>query len=140
MRKKKRQSAVRESEAYLQQIVDTAATGLTRCSRDLRYLSANRAYAEIAGLAVDQIVGRSIVEVMGPETFETIRIYIDRVLSGETAKYEREIRFGSGDSRYVQVVYTPWKELDGTVSGWVASVTDITALRDAQEELRESEN
>src|SRR5262249_44373509 len=32
------------------------------------------------------------------------------------------------------------KEPDGTISGWVASVTDITALRKAQEGLRESEN
>jgi PAS domain S-box-containing protein len=137
---KKKHSAFRESEAHLQQLLDTAATGLARCSRDLRYLSANRAYAQIAGLPVDQIVGRSIVEVMGPETFERTRPHIDRVLRGETAERESEVPFGGENPRFLQVVYTPWRELDGTVSGWVASVTDITVLRNTQEGQRESEN
>ena len=137
---KKKRSAVRESETHLQQILDTAATGLARCSRDLRYLSANRAYAEIAGLPVDQIVGRSVIEVMGLDMFQTMRPHIDRVLLGETVKYESEGPVRSGGPQFLQVVYTPWRELDGAVSGWVASVTDITALRNAQEGLRESEN
>src|SRR5262249_12993033 len=46
----------------------------------------------------------------------------------------------SGGPHFIQVVYKPWRELNGTVSGWVACVTDITVLRKAQEELRESEN
>ena len=137
---KKNQTALRESEARLQQILDTAATGLTRCSRDLRYLSANRAYAEIAGLTVEQIVGRPVIEVMGPEAFETIRPHIERVLRGETVEFETDVPFRSGGKHFLQVVYRPWRELDGSVSGWVASVTDITALRNAQERSRESEN
>jgi PAS domain S-box-containing protein len=134
------QTALHESEARLQQVLDTAATGLARCNRDMRYLSANRAYAEIAGLAVDQIVGRPVVEVMGPEAFETIRPHIERVLRGEAVEFESEVPYRAAGPRFIQVVYRPWRETDGTISGWVASVTDITALRNAQEQLRESEN
>jgi PAS domain S-box-containing protein len=137
---KKKQSVVRESEAHVQQIVDTAATGLAQYSRDMRYLSVNRAYAEMAGLPVEQIVGRSFVEVMGPEALETIRPLVERVLRGETVRYESDAPFRARGPDFLQVVYTPWRELDGTVNGWVASVTDITLLRNAQEELRESEN
>jgi PAS domain S-box-containing protein len=137
---KKKQPAVRESEAHLQQILDTTATGLTRCSRDLRYLNANRAYAEIVCLPIDQIVGRTMLEVLGPEVFEQIRPHVERVLRGETVEYERQATLRAGPPRFLQVVYTPWKEIDGSVSGWVCSVTDVTVLRKAQEGLQESEN
>jgi PAS domain S-box-containing protein len=143
---KQAQLALRASEAHLQQILDTAATGLTRCSRDLRYLSANRAYAEIVGLPVDQIVGRPIVEAAGSEALETMLPYIERVLQGETVEYESEVPYRIGGERVLHQVYTPWRECDGSVSGWLASVTDITdlvAARKAEQQvaqqLRESD-
>jgi PAS domain S-box-containing protein len=140
---KRTQLALRASQAHVQQILDTAAAGLTRCSRDLRYVSANRAYAEIAGIPVDQIVGHPILEVMGSEGLAIIRPFIDRVLNGETVQYESEVPFRVGGSRFLHVMYTPWRERDGTVSGWVASITDISdrkrvdmALRASEERLR----
>jgi PAS domain S-box-containing protein len=117
---------LKEAQLALRLTLDTAATGLTRCSRDLRYLSANQSYAEIAGIAVDEIVGRHIEEVIGQEALETIRPYIDRVLRGETVEYESEVRYRLRGQRYVHVVYTPWKEPDGNISGWVASVNDVS--------------
>jgi PAS domain S-box-containing protein len=134
---KQTQLALGASQAHLQQILDTAATGLTRCSRDLRYLSVNEAYAQIAGLPVDQIVDRPIVEVMGAEALSTIRPYIDRVLAGETVEYQSEVPFRVGGRHFLHVVYTPWLERNGTVSGWVGSVTDITELVAAREAAQE---
>ncbi|HMY73835.1 MAG TPA: histidine kinase, partial [Blastocatellia bacterium] len=37
-------------------------------------------------------------------------------------------------------VYTPWRESDGSVSGWVASVTDITARKQAEAALQSAYN
>jgi PAS domain S-box-containing protein len=150
---KQAQLALRASEEHMQQILDTAATGLTRTGRDLRCISANRAYAEMAGLPLDHIVGHSLVEILGPEALETIRPYIGSVLRGETVAYEREVPVTSGGPRVayerevpvtagprvVRVVCTPWRECDGTVSGWVASITDISDLVAAAQQLRESD-
>ena len=44
--RKQAEEALRVVSAELRQTLHTAATGLTHCSRDLRYLSANPAYAE----------------------------------------------------------------------------------------------
>src|SRR6185503_4716450 len=67
----------------VRQILDTSATGITRCGRDLLYLSANAAYAGLVGLPASHIIGRPIIEVLGNEAFKVIRPYIERVLSGE---------------------------------------------------------
>ena len=53
----------------LRTTLNTAGIGITRCSRDLRYLRANETYAAIAGLPLDEIIGRPIVEVIGEAAF-----------------------------------------------------------------------
>jgi len=120
----------------LRQTFNATATGLTRCSRNLHYIAANPAYAEIAGVPLQQIIGRPIIDVMGPEGFEKIRPYIERVLGGESVEYESPVPFSMGGMRLLHVAYAPWREADGSVSGWIASVNDVTARHEAEEKLK----
>jgi PAS domain S-box-containing protein len=133
------EGALRSTTAELQRTLDISATGLTRCSRELVYLSANQAYARIVALPVEQIVGRRIVDVMGEKAFETIRPYVEQVLRGERVEYEDEVPFSSSGPRWLHVVYSPEDDGRGNVVGWVASVTDITSRKRAEQALRESE-
>jgi PAS domain S-box-containing protein len=133
--RKQAEEALRVASAELRQTLHTSATGLTHCSRDLRYISANPAYAQWIGLPLEQIVGRPIVEVMGHAAFEIIRPGIERVLSGERVEYEDELPI-AGELKCTQVVYTPDRDASGNVVGWVESVTDITERRRIEAELR----
>ena len=136
---KRTASALKDASAQLRRLIDTAPTGLTRCSRDLRYLSANPAYAKIAGLPLEQIVGRSIVDVMGREAWETIRPHVERVLQGERVEYETFVPFSNSSPRHLHVVYIPERDEQQQVVGWVASVTDVTDFKELQERLRQIE-
>jgi PAS domain S-box-containing protein len=100
----------------------------------LRYLSANPAYAQWIGLPAEQIVGRPILEVMGPAAFETIRPRVERVLSGERVEYEDELLI-AGERKCIQVVYAPERDVSGDVVGWVASVMDISQRKLVEEKL-----
>ena len=134
----KRRQAEEELRAVseeLHQTLHTAATGLTHCSRDLRYLSVNPAYAQLVGLPVEQIVGRPIVEVMGQAGFEIIRPRIETVLRGERIEYEDELPFAAG-ARSVHVVYTPDRDAAGAVVGWVASVMDVSGRTRIEKALK----
>jgi PAS domain-containing protein len=86
----------RAASAELTLTLHTAETGLTHCTRDLRYLSVNPAYAQYIGRPLEQIVGRPIVEVMGQAAFEIIRPRIETVLRGERVEYEDELPLASG--------------------------------------------
>ncbi len=141
--RKRAENALRESEELLRRVYDNADVGLTRCSRDWAYLSANPAYAKIVGKPLSQIIDRSIVEVMGAEAAETIRPYVERVLRGEHVAYEAEMTLEGAGHRYLNVSYTPDADAAGQIVGWVACVADITerkraeiALRDSEERLR----
>jgi PAS domain S-box-containing protein len=118
----------------LRRTLDTEVTGLTHCSRDLRYLSASAAYARWIGLPLERIVGRPIVDVMGQAAFEVIRPRVERVLRGERVEYEDELPI-DGRLKPIHVVYTPDVDASGNVVGWVGSVTDISNRRPAEEEL-----
>ncbi|HEV8202412.1 MAG TPA: PAS domain-containing protein [Candidatus Polarisedimenticolia bacterium] len=135
--------ALEDATRQLRQTLDTAAIGLTRCSRDLRYVSCNTAYAALLGLPAERIAGRAIADVIGEEALAVIRPHVDRVLAGERVEYEAEIPFESCGPKWLHVSYTPWREDDGSVNGWVASMNDVTlrvhaerARRDSEERLR----
>ena len=87
---------LRELSDELNTTLNTAGVGITRCSRDLRYLRANEAYAKIVGLPLGEIIGRPIVEVVGEVAFETIRPCIERVLAGERVEYESVVPLARG--------------------------------------------
>jgi len=126
------------SSAQLRGFLEAAPSGLTRCSRDLRYLSANSAYCEIVGLPRDQIIGRRIVDVIGSDGWERIRPYVERVLGGERVEFETLLPFSAAGSRELLVVYTPEKDAQEVV-GWVASVTDVTEFKRVEKQLQEVE-
>jgi PAS domain S-box-containing protein len=129
------EEALREMSMELRRILDTAATGLTHCSRDLRYLSANAAYAKWIGLPREQIAGRPIVDVMGQAAFNVIRPHIEKALQGQRVEFEAELPI-EGSLKPIHVVYTPDRDATGCVVGWVASVTDISELKQREEQIQ----
>src|SRR5215471_13321209 len=137
--RKHAENVLRTSEERLRRVSDNADVGLIRCSRDWFYLSANPAYAKIAGKPLDQIVGWPMAEVMGAEAVETIRPYVERVLRGEHVSYEAEVPYAGAGTRYMHVSYTPDTDAAGQIVGWVACVTDITERKHAEDALHQRE-
>ena len=123
----------------IRQTFDTSATALTRCSRDLRYLSVNPAYVKLVGLPAEKIIGRPLIEVLGARAFDLIRPRIERVLRGERVEYDEEIPLSASAPRFLHVVSTPCINAAGKVDGWVSSLSDITDLKRATMELQERE-
>lgn len=105
---------------------------LTRCSRDLRYVFANRAYAKMLGREPEDIIGKPIVDIIGVDAFNTITPYVKRVLQGEQVEYEDEVPFKGVGSRFLRAAYRPDRDVTGKPIGWIASITDLTERRRAQ--------
>src|SRR5215469_16445198 len=95
----------------LQETLDLATrqmtAAVTRCSRDFRYLWANQAFADWLQRPLDEIVGRSIIDVLGKEAFETLRLYFERVLRGENVSYEQKANFRGIGPRWVSAACVP---------------------------------
>ena len=123
----------------LQVIAENMDAGLTRCSRDLRYLWASRSYAAWLGLTQEEISGRSIDSVIGKQGLEDLRPHIEKVLSGERTEFETQVTFPDARKRWKHAVYVPTKGQDNAVDGWIGIVRDVTDRHEAEERLRASE-
>ena len=108
-------------------------------AKDLHCRFANKAYANMWGLTEDSILGRSVEEVIGPEGYREIGPHIERVTRGETVIYERTVKAADGSERILEVNLRPQRgEMDRTVAAFVL-VNDITRHRQADQEVRDSE-
>jgi PAS domain S-box-containing protein len=121
--------------AHLEKILDNTPVLLTRCTVDLRYRYVSKACASMLGRAPDEITGRSVVDIMGPEWFETIRPHVETVLRGQQVEFEATLPFAGVGLRQLHVTYVPERDEQGHVVGWLASITDITEYKRATEQL-----
>ena len=122
-------------ENQLERLLNETPFMLTRCSRDLRYVFVSRGYAQMLGRDPAELQGKPIVDIMGAEGFAAIRPYVERVLGGERVEYESEVHFSGVGPRFLRVVYTPDRDGQGRIDGWIASILDITdqvGARDAR--------
>ncbi len=133
---KRAEEALRVTSAQLRQFLDTAGTGLVRCSRSLRYLAANPAYAEIVGWPIEKIVGSTMSEVLGEESWENIRPFAERALKGEKVEFDTTVQYPNGVTRAIHAVFTPEMLESGTVVGWVGSISDVSERKQLEQDLR----
>jgi PAS domain S-box-containing protein len=104
----------------------------------LRNQMANHAYVDFFGMAPEEIRGRHLSEVLGPELYGLNRPYLEKALAGETQLFDRTIIDSSGTARYTQASYIP-DIVDGTVRGLFVLATDITARHAADEAIQAAE-
>lgn len=114
------EQALTAAKDQLHIVTDTMAVGVTRCSRDLRYLWVSRALAHWLGHEPETLVGRSFVDIIGAPTYERIRPHIEQVLEGKRVEYEAEVDYSGPGPRRISAVYEPTRDAAGVVDGWVA--------------------
>jgi PAS domain S-box-containing protein len=133
--RKKAETLLRESEQQLRLVTDHAAVLLAHCDEECRYKFVNRPYAERFGRGPREIIGRCMAEVLGQETYETIRPYTVEVLKGKRVEFEAEVPWGSLGLRWVHIVYVPERNANGRVVGFVGVMSDTTQRKITEREL-----
>lgn len=108
--------------------------------RDYRYLFVNQAFATSVRMEVDQIVGKTIAEVMGEKSFqELIKARFDKALGGVQVSFQTWVPVKDSIRLYFNITYDPIISADGQVSGVVATIRNLTDLQSRHEELVKNE-
>ena len=102
---------------------------------DFRCRFANRAYLEWFGKNPEEIVGRHIEDLLGPELFTLNKPYMDAAMRGQAQTFERIVPGPGGVNRHSLATYTP-DIVNGKVKGFLALVSNVSQLKQAEEALR----
>lgn len=113
--------------------VDAAPVLLSYVDREERYRFCNQTYERWFGTPREQVLGRSVLSVLGHAGYEAIRAYVKAALSGQAVRFELAMPYRDGGTRVVQADYLPHADADGVVAGFVAMVVDVTELRAGEE-------
>jgi PAS domain S-box-containing protein len=118
--------------------VEGAADMIGVVDRQYRFLLANRQYLKTRNLARDQVVGRSISDVLGKEPFETaIKPKLDECFRGNVVRYEMKFSYPTVGERDLLLSYFPIQDANGTIDSAACILHDITERKRAEEALHD---
>ena len=120
-------------------ISDALPVMIAYCDASLRYRFINRALAEWFERPRSDILGKSMREVLGEVAYPLREPMIRAALEGERQWFASDYDHPSRGSLAVQTEYIPQLASDGSVTGIIMLVEDITEQRLAGRALKESE-
>jgi PAS domain S-box-containing protein len=123
--------------ALLRSVLDAAPARVCVISRERRYLYVNREFAEFSGRPVEEILGLTTTELIGPELAEKLAPVSDRALAGETVNLEGWVDYRRNGRRFIAYTFAPFGAPSGTGEGprpaFINYMRDLTELKRREE-------
>jgi len=132
--RKQAEARMREYE----KVVESLQEMILVVDRDYRYLIANQAFLSYHGLRRDQVVGHSVSELVGQETFQGITKHNqDECFRGRVVQCELSITFSKLGRRDIFASYLPIEGPAG-IDRIAVVLEDVTERKRAEGELQRS--
>jgi diguanylate cyclase (GGDEF)-like protein/PAS domain S-box-containing protein len=130
--------ALHEARKRLDRFTEHIPYPLTYVDRDCVVRFVNRAYAQAAGMAATELVGRHLGQARGPVLWARHQPFFERALAGEAAQYTRLAEDLPQGPRWMRTSYVPDFGDDGQVIGVYTVTVDVHDLTEAQQRLQRS--
>lgn len=112
---------------------------MTLIRSDQVYEAANEAYCQAHRKAREEIVGRTVEEVWGPEAAKVIGEYLEQCFRGEEVHYQKWFEFPALGRRFFDVAYYPYRAQHGAITHVVVVSRDRTEYKLAEDRMAESQ-
>jgi PAS domain S-box-containing protein len=132
---------LRESEARLRTIFETAPIGMALIAPEGELLQANRALAAMLGRAGEARARLTVPEVIHPDDLAATRAQVEACLTGGPDTIAGESRYLRADGQIVWGAYQSSlvRDGEGIPRYFVSQVVDVTERKLAEDALRDSE-
>ncbi|MEA2487177.1 MAG: hypothetical protein QOF16_831 [Actinomycetota bacterium] len=136
--RKRVERALSESEQLFRQIFQAGPVGIATANEDFKFTRVNAAYCKLVGYGEEELLGQSFAVVTHPDDVDSDETLARRLFAGEIPSYQIEKRYlrKSGEMIWVSVSASVVRDDDGLVSYGIAIVEDVTARKEAEEEMQ----
>lgn len=125
---------LREQLRLSHELLDAIPLPVVLKDRESAFIAVNRAWEEFYGVHRSDALGRPIEEVLAPDLVPRVRALEQRVLAnGGIEIYDSLIRRGDGAMRDVHYSKAAVTRDDGTVTGTVTTMVDMTERRASEQ-------
>jgi len=133
------EEALAESEQRFRGLLDAAAIGFAIVQLDGQFSVVNRSMCEMFGYTETEMLAMNLEQITHPDDIETDLAMIERLRAGGIERFQVEKRFvhRSGETVWVVLAMSLVRDTTGEPSYAIAQITDITARREAEQELAE---
>ena len=133
------EETLRKCETRYRTLIEASEDEIALKDSQGQYVLVNSAFAKTVGMPVDEIIGKTYLDIIAPEGRDAVRVGDLRVLNdGKTEEIEVDAPTTSGP-RHFLVRKVPVRNEDGEVVGVLTIARDITERKRMEEALRESE-
>ncbi len=119
------EQALARQSATLRSVAQAIPASVAVIGSDQRYRFVNDAFVRWAGVERDQLIGRTIADILPPQDYARSRIWVERALAGESVQFERDYAGHSGPT-HIAVSYIPLWLDSGKTDGFVVMLQDIS--------------
>ncbi len=132
------QQALRESEHRYEVMANASPVGIIRLDAAGRCHHVNRRWCELTGLTPMQSLGKLWPEAAHPDDRQQLTSHWEAALA-RGGVFQAECRFkqGDGGTCWALVQAEPVQDHEGILEGFIATITDITASKRTEEEIRQ---
>src|SRR5262245_21086930 len=125
---------------FLQSVLDAIADPILVKDIEHRFIACNQALCQLLGQPRNNIIGHSDPEFLPSEQFEIFWQVDDEVIAtGEPHENEEQITDASGNIRTIWTRKFPLRDEQANMIGLCGIITDITMIKERQEEMRRLE-
>jgi len=135
-KRRQTEQALRDSETELRLLTDNVPAMILYVDRKLHCVFANKRYADFFGLAVADIVGKPVREIIGEAAYADLEGHFTKVLEGHPVAYQRVVRLRSGEQGWIEVKLVPRAAEQGQIPGFYSMAIDITEQKQAEERIQ----
>jgi PAS domain S-box-containing protein len=139
--RKRAEEAVRGSEDHLRLVTDTIPALVWSALPEGSVDFINQRHREFTGLSLDDLGGWRWTAVIHPEDrAKLVDEWQTALATGEPLEAEARLRRASGDYRWLAIRAVPLRDKSGKIVKWYGTKTDITEHKQAEDEVRKSED
>ncbi|OJH42548.1 sensor histidine kinase [Cystobacter ferrugineus] len=131
------QAEQRRTEQRFHLIVEAAQEGIWMLDKEGRTTYANRYMARMLGYTVEEMLGQHVLSFVDEGGHHQVTLNLERRMQGHSSVHDMALRHKDGRPIWTLLSSNPLRDEEGHYIGALATVTDITQRREAEQQVRQ---